>query len=241
MPYFFTDANGQKQGPIDDQQLKELAAQGTINPNTPMETDTGYKGTAGQVPGLFVSPPPSLSAQTVQVPPVVPSAQKDLFCTNCGSPVSEQAVACMSCGAKPIGHRKFCRQCAAPLNPEQVVCVKCGAAVKSANVFQSIGGGAGSEAKSKVVAGLLGILLGALGIHKFYLGSWGWGLLHVINILIVMPVSAALSVLLIGIPFLILSCVWAFIPFIEGIMYLVMSEEAFAEKYSPETQAPFRW
>ena len=32
----------------------------------------------------------------------------------------------MSCGAKPIGHKKFCRQCGTGLNPEQVICVKCG-------------------------------------------------------------------------------------------------------------------
>jgi len=55
----------------------------------------------------------------------------NLFCTNCGNAVSEQAIACMSCGARPTGHKKCCRQCGVALNPEQVVCVKCGAAIKS--------------------------------------------------------------------------------------------------------------
>ena len=67
-----------------------------------------------------------------------------------------------------------------------------------------------AEGKNKVVAGLLGIFLGGLGIHKFYLGSIYTGI------------------------FYILFC-WTFIPaligFIEGIMYLCMSDEAFAEKY----------
>jgi len=50
----------------------------------------------------------------------------NLFCTNCGNSVADNAVACMSCGARPIGHKKFCRQCGTGLNPEQVICIKCG-------------------------------------------------------------------------------------------------------------------
>ena len=41
--YFFTDANGQKWGPINDLQLRTLVTQKKILPNTPMETDTGRK------------------------------------------------------------------------------------------------------------------------------------------------------------------------------------------------------
>jgi len=52
-----------------------------------------------------------------------------VFCTNCGNTVAEQAAACMSCGARPIGHKKFCRQCGIGFNPEQVVCIKSGVAV----------------------------------------------------------------------------------------------------------------
>lgn len=64
--------------------------------------------------------------------------------------------------------------------------------------------------KSKVVAGVLGILLGHLGIHQFYLGKIGRGILCI------------------------LFC-WTGIPgivgIIEGIMYLVMDEKKFEEKY----------
>jgi len=59
------------------------------------------------------------------------SPTANLFCTNCGKPVAEHAIACMSCGAKPTGHKKFCRHCGVTLNPEQVVCIKCGAAIKT--------------------------------------------------------------------------------------------------------------
>lgn len=64
--------------------------------------------------------------------------------------------------------------------------------------------------KSKIAAGIFGILLGGLGIHKFYLGKVGLGILYLIF------------------------C-WTFIPaligFVEGIIYLCESDEVFAMKY----------
>ena len=50
--YFYTDTSGKKQGPIKEQQLRKLAAQGTIYPSTPVETTSGHKGTAKQIPGI---------------------------------------------------------------------------------------------------------------------------------------------------------------------------------------------
>ena len=54
--------------------------------------------------------------------------EEQSYCTNCGNSVAEQrqSFACMSCGARPFGHKKFCFQCGVKLNPEQVVCIKCG-------------------------------------------------------------------------------------------------------------------
>lgn len=63
--------------------------------------------------------------------------------------------------------------------------------------------------KSRISAGVLGILLGGLGIHKFYLGKAGLGILYLVF------------------------C-WTFIPsvigFIEGIIYLTQSDRAFSIK-----------
>ena len=65
--YFYFDQNNQKQGPVSTQQLQELAAQGVIGPHTPMETDTGHRGVAGQIPGLrFNTVEPPLFEQTTQ-------------------------------------------------------------------------------------------------------------------------------------------------------------------------------
>ena len=51
--FYYTDTNGQKQGAISPSQLKELVAQGIITPDTLLETDTGHKGFARQIKGLF--------------------------------------------------------------------------------------------------------------------------------------------------------------------------------------------
>jgi len=68
--YFYLDANGQKQGPVNDQQLQALAARGIIVPTTPMVTDGGHKGVAGQIRGLFNNAPPQSPAPThQQMPP----------------------------------------------------------------------------------------------------------------------------------------------------------------------------
>ena len=62
--YFYTDANGQKQGAFNLQILQALAAQGIITSQTPMETATGQKGLAGQIPGLFPTTPPPPSVDS---------------------------------------------------------------------------------------------------------------------------------------------------------------------------------
>lgn len=57
--FFYYDTNGQKYGPINDVQLKALVVRQIILPDTPMETDNGHTGKAGQIPGLFCVPPPA--------------------------------------------------------------------------------------------------------------------------------------------------------------------------------------
>lgn len=64
--------------------------------------------------------------------------------------------------------------------------------------------------RSKTAAGLLGIFLGGLGIHKFYLHKIGMGILYLVFCLT-------------GIP--------AIVGLIEGIIYLCTDDETFQLKH----------
>ena len=65
--------------------------------------------------------------------------------------------------------------------------------------------------KSRIVAALLAFFLGGLGIHKFYLGQTGWGVVYLLFCWTLIPGIAA---------------------FIEFIMLLVMSDDTFNAKYN---------
>ena len=110
-------------------------------------------------------------------------------------------------GVTKSSDEKFCHECGAVIRAKAEICPKCGVRQTYPNAF---GIGVTPSGKSRLAAGLFGIFLGGFGVHKFYLGRVVWGVVYI------------------------LFC-WTFIPsligFIEGIIYLTMSDEAFAQKY----------
>lgn len=68
--------------------------------------------------------------------------------------------------------------------------------------------------RNKIVAALLAFFIGTLGIHRFYLGRTGSGIVMLI-----------LSITLVG---LLVTAPWALI---DMVRYLVMSDEEFAARY----------
>jgi TM2 domain-containing membrane protein YozV len=78
----------------------------------------------------------------------------------------------------------------------------------------------GGQGKNKVVAGVLGILLGFLGIHHFYLGSTMAGVICIL-----------LNVV----------CLGGLMGLVEGIMLLVMSDADFDAKYNQRTPEPMEF
>ncbi|MBO4893370.1 MAG: TM2 domain-containing protein [Clostridia bacterium] len=73
-----------------------------------------------------------------------------------------------------------------------------------------------SKSKEKIVAGLLGIFLGALGIHKFYLGYSKAGVIMLLVSLLTFGFGAG---------------VMGIIGLIEGILYITKSDEEFDSIY----------
>ena len=76
--FFYFDASGQKRGPISNDQLRTLVSQGAIGPNTPMEAETGQKGLAGQIPGMFATAPSPFTTTGPQHVPVPPAKRRNL-------------------------------------------------------------------------------------------------------------------------------------------------------------------
>lgn len=104
-----------------------------------------------------------------------------------------------------LADEKFCFECGETIKMKAEICPKCGV-----RQYSSPGlGVAAPNGKNKLAAALFALLLGGFGIHKFYLGKAGQGILFLIF------------------------C-WTFIPaligFIEGILFLTMSDQSFAQK-----------
>ena len=145
-------------------------------------------------------------------------------CVGCGKFI------CENCNTELKG-KNYCKKCVDELfeeNQRKVEKLEDRTHNQQPMVFMNAGGGGGASSssssatnatgaplaaiytKNKVVAGLLGILLGGFGAHKFYLGRWGMGLVYILFS-------------------------WTYIPsiigFIEGIVYLLSNEENFARKH----------
>ncbi len=121
------------------------------------------------------------------------------MCPQCGAPAPDNAVKCEYCGAAIAPAAAPATPAATIGTPPQVVYVN------PQDVAR-----ANWPVKNKLVAGILGILLGAWGIHDFYLGKTGAGILSILFCWT-------------GIP--------AIIGLVEGVMILCSNDENFQIKY----------
>jgi TM2 domain-containing membrane protein YozV len=86
----------------------------------------------------------------------------------------------------------------------------------------------GADASKKIAAGICGILLGALGVHKFILGYTTEGVIMLVVSLVAGIFTCGLS-----------ACVMQIIGLIEGIIYLTKSDREFIDIYVTKKQGWF--
>ena len=118
---------------------------------------------------------------------------------------------CTKCGAINDEMAQYCTTCQAPLSSVST----------GYQPMQAVHPGAMTDWKTlgadkKIVAGVLAILLGSLGIHKFMLGYTTEGIIMLL-----------VTVLTCGIAGVVMSVVGI----VEGIMYLTKSDEEFVRTY----------
>ena len=82
------------------------------------------------------------------------------------------------------------------------------------------------RAKRKPVITLLALFLGFFGAHRFYMGAWGWGLVQLLGVPVVIGILFALLPTLGGLLYVAaIVFVW-----VEAIRYIWMSDDKFDAK-----------
>jgi TM2 domain-containing membrane protein YozV len=84
--------------------------------------------------------------------------------------------------------------------------------------------GKSEVSQKKLIAGILAILLGSLGVHKFYLGMTTPGIIMLLVTLLTCGAGGAIT---------------GIIGIIEGILYLTKSDEDFEKTYLIEKKQWF--
>ncbi|MDE6026207.1 MAG: TM2 domain-containing protein [Lachnospiraceae bacterium] len=130
-------------------------------------------------------------------------------CPQCGAPINPGASECKFCGEK-LATQQMAQQLAQQpqvvyTQPQPQVIIQ---QTAPQQVYVS-GINPAWPIKSKIAAGILGIFLGGIGIHKFYLGRAGMGILYILFCWTGIPAIAG---------------------FIEGIVYLCSNDENFQLK-----------
>lgn len=105
-----------------------------------------------------------------------------IFCSNCGEKISRDAIVCPHCG---VGTEKYRTDQAAAKKQEPIQIINTNNVTSTntnvnTNTNTNVGAGRRPR-KSKMTALLLCIFFGYLGVHRFYVGKTGTGILYLLT------------------------------------------------------------
>jgi TM2 domain-containing membrane protein YozV len=122
-----------------------------------------------------------------------------IFCSGCGETMPVDAQFCAKCGKRNVtlAAEPTAPQATTPSDPTPGI------------IPAPAPGDYTPGAKSRITAGILGILLGGIGVHKFYLNKVGLGILYLVFCWTAIP---------------------AIIGLVEGIIYLTQDDVTFGRQ-----------
>ena len=162
-------------------------------------------------------------------------------CSSCGSPIKQDSRFCPNCGAstsldsEQSEETPKCQSCGSPIKKDSRFCPNCGAS-SSLDIERSEieatktealkpNDSAATNSKSTMKAALFAFLLGPFGVQKFYLGSYGWGLVILGLTILLFPIGTIIS---------------GIISWIDFFKFMNMSESEFNTKYAWNSD-PWNW
>ena len=96
------------------------------------------------------------------------------------------------------------------------------------NIIDENGNAVPNQESKRVLAGVLAIILGGLGIHKFILGYTKEGIIMLISTFVLGIITCGIAAWVVGV-----------IGLIEGIIYLTKSDEEFVYTYQTNSRGWF--
>lgn len=150
------------------------------NPHADIQTSRIVGGTSPS--GVFNDPlPPNAVPQQAKQPQptaAAPTGGITKFCEHCGSVLVKEAVICPTCGCQVAPLRQTIEQVPIQQLPAQQIPIQQISPGQPVQVIvNNIVTGQRDNPKDKTVALLLCVFLGHFGVHRFYEGRFGTGIL----------------------------------------------------------------